>query len=541
MKESERDIAACLSRSTPAGVARDAALQAASKAQREPAGIVTYRSAGRLLVIGSEIATREVAQALAGQASVTCTVLVTGAGDVAPALGGYLGNFTLQTAAAEPQVYDLVLDMGSPPLLDIEVPPPGYYAPGADAAQLQAALEELSGLTGEFEKPRYFRYDAAICAHGRSGMTACTRCLDTCPTLAISSLGDCIEVDPMLCQGAGSCATACPTGAITYAYPRPSDTLLRLRLLLRAYREAGGTDGVLLFHDAAAGRDAVQQLAAQLPDRVIPVEVEELGSVGMDIWLAALAYGAAAVLLLAPPALPGSVRRELAHQVEVAGLILAGMSYPAAILQLCQAEDGELVEIAANLPGTAGRRPAGFAALDEKRSVIRLAVEHLLADAPRARPLVNLPAGAPFGEILLDQARCTLCMACVSQCPAHALDAGSEVPQLVFIEANCVQCGLCCRTCPEDAIAASPRYLYDQQQRSARRVLHEAEPFLCISCGKPFATRQVIEKITARMRGHAMFQGAALERLRMCEDCRVKAMFAGEAAGDKPASPGGWS
>ena len=40
----------------------------------------------------------------------------------------------------------------------------------ADPAALQAALEELSGLTGEFEKPGYFRYDAAICAHGRSGL-----------------------------------------------------------------------------------------------------------------------------------------------------------------------------------------------------------------------------------------------------------------------------------------------------------------------------------------------------------------------------------
>jgi len=542
VKASDRAIAAHLPRNTPAGKARAAALQAACKTQSEPAGIVTYQSTGRLLVIGSKASVREVRHALAGYPGITCSGLETVAGDAAPALSGYLGCFTLQkSAAAEPQVYDMVLDMGSPPLLNSEVPPPGYYAPGADPAALQTALAELSGLTGEFEKPRYFHYNAAICAHGRSGMTACTRCLDTCPASAITSLGDSIEVDAMLCQGAGSCATACPTGAITYAYPRPSDTLQRLRQLLHAYREAGGTDGVLLFHDSAAGRDTMQRLAARLPERVIPVELEELGSIGMDVWFAALAYGAAAVLLLATPLLPGSVRRELRHQVEVAGLILAGMGYPAEILQLCQADEDELPEIAGKLPGTAGRRPAGFAALDEKRSVIRLAVDHLLADAPRARPLVNLPAGAPFGEIQLDAARCTLCMACVSQCPAHALDSGSEVPQLIFIEANCVQCGLCCRTCPEDAIAASPRYLYDRQQRSARRVLYETEPFLCVSCGKPFATRQVIEKITARLQGHAMFQGAALERLKMCEDCRVKAMFAGEAAGDKPASPGGWS
>jgi hypothetical protein len=38
-----------------------------------------------------------------------------------------------------------------------------------------------------------------------------------------------------------------------------------------------------------------------------------------------------------------------------------------------------------------------------------------------------------------------------------------------------------------------------------------------------------------------MFQGDALERLKMCEDCRVKAMFADEGSGERPASPGGWS
>ncbi|MDH3559519.1 MAG: 4Fe-4S binding protein, partial [Gammaproteobacteria bacterium] len=220
----------------------------------------------------------------------------------------------------------------------------------------------------------------------------------------------------------------------------------------------------------------------------------------------------------------------------------AGMGYTAAALQLRRVGDDELPDLLGTLPGTAGRQPAGFAALDEKRTVIRLAVDHLHAQAPAPRPLVSLPAGAPFGEVLLDRSRCTLCMACVSQCPARALAAGDDRPQLVFFEANCVQCGLCCRTCPEDAIAVTPRYLYDSQQRNKRRVLGEAEPFLCVSCGKPFATRQVIEKIMSKMKGHAMFQGKALERLKMCEDCRVKAMFASEGTGgDKPVSPGGLS
>jgi hypothetical protein len=41
-----------------------------------------------------------------------------------------------------------------------------------------------------------------------------------------------------------------------------------------------------------------------------------------------------------------------------------------------------------------------------------------------------------------------------------------------------------------------------------------------------------------RLSGHSMFQGAALERLKMCGDCRVIDMFTDEnqvrIAGDKP-------
>ena len=532
------ELTTSLSMKTTDGQARAAALTAAGTVDREPAGIVSYRSGGRLLVIGNDDAIGKVTAALAGHKNISCSGLVSN-GSAVPRLSGYLGYFELQAGDAEPQMYDLVLDLGSTPLLQSGLLPPGYYAPGDDGDALQAALAELPGLIGEFEKPQYFQYDASICAHGRSGITACTRCLDTCPADAITSLGESIEVNPNLCKGAGSCATACPTGAISYGYPPLPDTLQRLRVLLQAFGEAGGTDAIVLFHDAAAGRTTVMDLAKQLPERVIPVEVEELGSVGMDAWLATLAWGAASIALLATNRIPASVTREVRHQLTVAGEILVGMGYAPSTLQWLKADDADPVATLAALPGMAGREPATFAALDEKRTVIRLATEHLYAQAEAPRAMVSLSAGAPFGEVVVDNQRCTLCMACVSQCPAHALEAGNDSPQLIFIEANCVQCGLCCRTCPEDAIAASPRLLYDAQQRNKRRVLYEEEPFLCIQCGKPFATRQVIDKITRQMRDHPMFQGEALKRLKMCEDCRVKDLFSAEGRDDTPASPGG--
>ena len=57
--------------------------------------------------------------------------------------------------------------------------------------------------------------------------------------------------------------------------------------------------------------------------------------------------------------------------------------------------------------------------------------------------------------------------------------------------------------------------------RKAARVLHEATPYACIRCAKPFGTVQAIEAMIGKLAGHSAFQGAAAERLKMCGDCRV--------------------
>ncbi|MCB2262121.1 MAG: 4Fe-4S binding protein [Candidatus Thiosymbion ectosymbiont of Robbea hypermnestra] len=560
----EREAPTRLSYPMPDGSARAAALTAVEAVECRPAPVVAYESGGSVAIIGPESAVLRAADSLGD--NLDCTLVITEpTGPDRPAEGkpkgrepihasvdhirGYLGRFEVLlagpdgpvglgavTAGGRPWV-DLVLDLTTPGLISCALPPVGYYAPAGDPAALAQALAEIPGLVGRFEKPKFFDYNPALCAHGRSGIRACTRCIDTCPAGAIDSLGERVEIDSNLCQGAGSCATACPTGAITYAYPRLADTLERLRAALGAYREAGGNRPVILFHDAAAGQETLTRLAPRLPEAAIPLRLEEIGSVGMDVWLAAIAYGAARVLLLVPPTAPSSVVAELETQLLVAGELLAGMGYPRGTLRLSREtrDDRIISELAAPEAGCLPPRPAGFAGLNEKRTVIRLAVDHLFREAPAPRPLVSLPTGAPFGDILLDEARCTLCMACVSQCPGRALSAGDERPELGFVEENCIQCALCARSCPENAIAPTPRYLYDREARRRRRLLKSEEPLRCARCGAAFATRGMIERMTTRLAGHALFRGAARSRLALCAECRVKAILEAEqeqAAGD---------
>jgi ferredoxin len=460
-------------------------------------------------------------------------------------VSGHLGGFRLRFETPNGELdlaratggwresFDLVLDLTPGSLIESAVPPVGYYAAGEGTEALERALAELPTLVGEFEKPQFFAYDPDICAHGRSGIQACRRCLDVCPTDAITSIGERIQVDPNLCQGVGACATACPTGAIRYAYPSLSDLLDALRAALHAYQQAGGAPGpCLVIYGQEQEGWLLEAVRDRLPGWLIPMEVEETASVGMEFWLSALAYGAGQVRLLMAPATPEGVVTETRAQLDYAQGLMEAMGYPAdAVQMLVTADPDGLVDALAPRQECVAVEPAGFAGLDEKRRVLSLAVEHLYGQATRPRPLASLPAGAPFGEVWVDTQRCTLCMACVSQCPGRALDAGGDTPQLRFIEDNCVQCGLCARSCPENAIGPSPRYLFDPEQRRRRRLLNEDAPFHCVSCGKVFGTRSLVERMAGKLRTHPMFQGDALRRLRMCEDCRVRDMYRADVSG----------
>jgi ferredoxin len=596
-----------------------ALLAAAHLPDPEPVPTVTFKSAGRLLILG-DMAQAEQAAALLAD-SLNVTIFTQGAGDAGgvqerryPVLGGkvlrvdgWLGAFTLtwqrsnpidldvctrcnacvaacpeqaigldyqidlnkctshrdcvtacgaigaidfqRVAQEETAEFDLVLDLRAEGAFTRHALPQGYFREAS-----VANLMRLRELVGEFEKPKFFAYKQKLCAHSRNEQVGCNACIDICSAQAVSSdkSRQQIKVNPNLCVGCGACTTVCPTGALTYAYPRASDQGQKLKTLLSTYQKAGGKDAVILLHSQDAGQAVVQALgrAAQLkkaqglPAHVIPVSVWHTASLGLDVWLSALAYGAAQVLVLvtaeeAPQYLDG-----LQAQMDQVQTLLEGLGFakpaqsPVQLVRATQALalDAELQRLTTGKSRLNAIIPlATFAVTAEKRSTLNFLLDHLLEHAPalkasNAPEALALPAdGALLGTVEVNKDSCTLCMSCVSACPANALQDNQQAPQLRFFEKNCVQCGLCVSTCPEKALNLVPRLLLTPQRKEVR-VLNETQPYGCIRCRKPFGTLKGVENMIGKLAGHAMFQGSALDRLKMCGDCRVIDIY---SAGDE--------
>lgn len=414
---------------------------------------------------------------------------------------------------------DIILDLsGGTAMFPAPEKREGYFrADPSHAPSVAKAMRNASQMVGTFEKPLYVRLEESLCAHSRAEQTACSNCLNVCPTGAIISAGEHVTIDPMICAGCGSCSAVCPSGAITYDAP-PVDTLFRrLSTLSSTYRTAGGPDPRLLVHDKTYGAEMIT-LAARfgrgLPSNVIPLEVDALSGFGHAEMTAALACGFTELgILISPKAEIEVIEAQAELAKALAGTDNINLLNPADPDALCDSLYQDI-----DAPTTCNP----ILPMGTRRQVARLAAKTLQPNAD----VLELPENAPYGAIIVDTDACTLCLSCVSLCPSGALGDNQDMPQLRFQEDACLQCGLCSNICPEDAITLKPQ-MNLTDAAFTQVVMHEEEPFACIECGSLFGVKSTVEKITEKLAGsHPMFASSdAAKMIQMCDNCRVQAQF----------------
>jgi ferredoxin len=444
--------------------------------------------------------------------------------------------------------FDLILDLRADPKMRMSQTPQGYFAPGKDPLDQALVVNQLLEMVGEFEKPKYFVYNEKVCAHGRNGKVGCNACIDVCSTGAIGSIfkngQGSVEVNPNLCMGCGACSTVCPSGAMRYNYPSVPHQGKELKTLatvfnLEAKKLKLALAPSLLLHNLKTGTQMIDGLGRYahlmpkqyeaLPSFVIPYGIEHIASTGLDLWLGALTYGFAEVVLLLSGDEDPAYRAALEEQSHLANAILKAYGFEERI-QLVMANSADDLQTVSKAMGVLRQRgaleavctPASYGLSNQKRETLEVSLEHLQKQAKTPLPEagIALPNTSLLGGLAINADACTLCMSCVSSCPEGALLDNPDEPILSFIEKQCVQCGICVQTCPEHALTLAPR-LQTVEQRKQKVVLNQTQAFHCISCGKPFGTAKMVDLMLTKLGAHGAFAGATMDRLKMCGDCRV--------------------
>ncbi|PQJ93403.1 4Fe-4S dicluster domain-containing protein [Aliivibrio sifiae] len=507
---------------------------------------VSYESRGNLVIIGPTRIIVDVAEQFTDLNSITLvsTESENQAHESARtvyfakelSVKGFLGAFDIECVVNGEKVnlakvtigataFDLVLDMKLDSVMTEQVPVPGYYPVGRGYPTLAQVLDELPDLVGTFDKPKYFRLNPDLCAHSSRGVKGCERCVDACPAGALTSEGTAesghhIQINPYLCQGVGTCSTACPTEAISYALPEAEKTQNFAARLLTNYRKEGGETPIIAFCSDRHENFNVMALKT-MPDHVIPVVLDEILSVGIDTWFSTLVNGAAQVLFIASRRMPETIQRVLTQEVEIAQAFLTQLGLEPERVQVVYMEAlNEMTLIDTPLSIIDGQLTGN------KRERLMGALDHLAANNIEITEIQTMPSHAPYGTIDCETKDCTLCMGCVAVCPTRALHSDPDSPTLKFIEQDCVQCGLCVNACPEKALSMKVQMNWNQEQRQETQIMHKEDAACCLTCGKPFAPASMIEMLRTKLQGNPHFSDeASINRLYMCEDCRVKDIF----------------
>jgi ferredoxin len=387
----------------------------------------------------------------------------------------------------------------------------------------------------------WVQHQAEHCAYVGSTGNVCGRCIAICPGEALDGRDGAVRVDPAACMGCGVCSSVCPTGAMRSLASLPQDllTVVQGRLADARLAAPGAAPAVVFSQDAHQGvvQDKIDDVAAdpgQGPRGVaaVPITVAQIGAIGPEVWLGALAYGAGQVVVVLPERYPKRLYQALAEQCGWITTMLAGIGLPADRIQL-QAADAVAAPTAASVDLPAA--PADFAPFQSKRALIRRSMAHLVNGGEPVDTVVRLPAGAPFGRISVAASACTLCMACVAACPTGALEAAGDRHAVRMRATACIQCGRCRTVCPEQAIVLWPEMALEPAAHQHRHLLCDQAPFACLSCGRDFAPAGLIAAVIQRLEGHWAAGGEKeIRRLKMCPDCRVRDLLGDPASKDCP-------
>ncbi len=372
----------------------------------------------------------------------------------------------------------------------------------------RALLEFLQTKSPIYHYKNFINYDSSICQYDKRREECCGKCAELCPSVAIlkdESKRELVfsQVD---CVGCGDCVSVCPSGSLEFT-PLPSASFWALLDFCKGKK-------ILLVDE----KFALESLEISLDKNVLPL-VLNTAQLNETTLLALLQASGANITLCATRLSKGNddaiaLLNDIFEKKFSKKAIFAVNETKnlQTALEKCEFID----DLRFDLPKSPMLKREHFAK--------RLA--HIVGDGDLG--VVKSGEWVRYGQIKVDESRCTLCLACVGACNVGALVADSKDNSLKFNPSLCTTCAYCVKSCAEpDTIALERSGIELNAAYFSFRTLASDELFACVECGKEFATKKAVERVASLMKGKFAGDEKRLKTLYCCAECKAKLMIFG--------------
>lgn len=372
---------------------------------------------------------------------------------------------------------------------------------------LEKVIKIVESNLGEYCYKSFIEYDSEICQYHERREEICTDCVKVCPSGAIVKNDNKkhLEFSNIDCISCGRCITVCPSGALDFVQ-MPREAVAKMSDFYK------GSTALVLSKNTN-----FEKLGVELPSGVLPFIVEAQESLHEASLITLLQTSGNPVILYADFLSEASL-----DVIRIINEIFE-RKYKKKAIFACQNRDEikEAFKLKENLNECQhGINQEGM----NKRDIFSARLAHLVGDEDLGKVVSG--SKVHYGNLIIDEEKCTLCFSCIGACNVKALTAHPKDNSLRLNPSICTTCGYCVVSCPEegcitvvkDELSLNPSYF-------VQNIMAQDDLFECIECGKEFATVKSVEKIAAIMKPLFGNDAKKIAALYCCAECKPKVMF----------------
>jgi ferredoxin len=381
----------------------------------------------------------------------------------------------------------------------------GVYDP--KLLSLEGALKKARCNEGVYHYKNFINYDPSICQYHERREEICGKCADICPTVAILKEDETkhLVFSHIDCHGCGGCISVCPSGALDYTQ-MPRAAFAHLTSFVK--------DAITLI---IPHKMDLELIDISLPQGVLPFMIEGEKYLHEAHLMNLLQTSGNPVIFYTD-----FISKGTGDVIRMINEIFERKYHKKAIY-VCETTQ-ELQVIFDTLEPI----PECMYGINEmglrKREIFSARLAHLVGEEDLG--VVKTGEHVHYGDIVINEDKCTLCLSCVGACNVRALTAHPEDNSLRFNASICTNCGYCEVTCPEkECLSVVKDEIHLKPKWFSQRIMARDELFKCTECGKEFATNKAVQKIAALMTPLFGADDVKIRTLYCCADCKPKVMF----------------